>query len=237
MKSIYAQRNSADANAASRALRVLMIAPTSFFADYGCHVRILEEARVLQRLGHQVTIATYHNGSAVPGLDIRRTSTIPWRHDYVVGSSRHKIAFDALLGLKTLHLLFQERFDVVHAHLHEGALIGLVAGRLFGRPVVFDFQGSMTSEMLDHHFLKRQGIGYKLLHWLETRIDRCAPVILTSTLNAQELAGGRVRLPARRASSPCPIAWIRLCSSRLLLTIRPIGTHSGTNWAFRRVAS
>src|SRR5262245_58068236 len=24
--------------------RVLMIAPTSFFADYGCHVRILEEA-------------------------------------------------------------------------------------------------------------------------------------------------------------------------------------------------
>ncbi|MEZ4582116.1 MAG: hypothetical protein R3A10_10865 [Caldilineaceae bacterium] len=26
--------------------RVLFIAPTSFFADYGCHVRILEEARV-----------------------------------------------------------------------------------------------------------------------------------------------------------------------------------------------
>ena len=26
--------------AAQRAYRVLMIAPTSFFADYGCHVRI-----------------------------------------------------------------------------------------------------------------------------------------------------------------------------------------------------
>ena len=98
----------------------------------------------LQRLGHQVTIATYHSGNPVPGLDIRRTFSIPWRRDYVVGSSRHKIAFDALLGLKTLQLLAQERFDVVHAHLHEGALIGLVAGRLFGRPVVFDFQGSMT---------------------------------------------------------------------------------------------
>jgi hypothetical protein len=29
--------------------RVLMLVPTSFFADYGCHVRILEAARVLQR--------------------------------------------------------------------------------------------------------------------------------------------------------------------------------------------
>ena len=170
-----------------RAYRVLMIAPTSFFADYGCHVRILEEARVLQRLGHHVTIATYHNGSVVPGLDIRRTLSIPWRRDYVVGSSRHKIAFDALLGLKTLQVLSRERFDVVHAHLHEGALIGLVVGRLFGRPVVFDFQGSMTSEMLDHHFLKRQGMIYGLLRRLETWIDRRAPVILTSTANAQRL--------------------------------------------------
>ena len=34
-----------------------MIAPTSFFADYGCHVRILEEARVLRKLGHEITIA------------------------------------------------------------------------------------------------------------------------------------------------------------------------------------
>ena len=33
--------------AGKRSYRVLMIAPTSFFADYGCHVRILEEARSL----------------------------------------------------------------------------------------------------------------------------------------------------------------------------------------------
>ena len=183
-----------------RAVRVLMIAPTSFFADYGCHVRILEEAWVLQRLGHHVTIVTYHSGNPVPGMDIRRTLSIPWRRDYVVGSSRHKIAFDALLGLKTLQLLTQERFDVVHAHLHEGALIGLVAGRIFGHPVVFDFQGSMTSEMLDHHFLKRQGVGYKLLHWLETQIDRRAPVVLTSTSQRSGFAVDGVRLPA----STCP---------------------------------
>ena len=135
-----------------------MIAPTSFFADYGCHVRILEETRILQKLGQQVTIATYHNGNDVPGLEIQRTLPIPWRSHYEVGSSRHKIGLDALLGVKTLELLARRRFDVIHAHLHEGALIGLVLGRLFRVPVVFDFQGSLTEEMIDHHFLDRESV-------------------------------------------------------------------------------
>ena len=49
-----------------------MLAPTPFFADRGCHVRIYEEARALQALGHRVTICTYHNGRDLPGFDIRR---------------------------------------------------------------------------------------------------------------------------------------------------------------------
>lgn len=164
-----------------------MIAPTSFFADYGCHVRILEEARVLQKLGHQVTIVTYRNGNDVPGLDIRRTLPIPWRQHYEVGSSRHKLAFDALLGVKTLELLARRRYDVIHAHLHEGALIGLVLGRLFGLPVVFDFQGSLTEEMIDHHFLRRDSVLFRPLRRLEQWIDRTPPAVLTSSAHAQRI--------------------------------------------------
>jgi glycosyltransferase involved in cell wall biosynthesis len=170
-----------------RRFRVLMIAPTSFFADYGCHVRILEEARILQKMGHRVTIVTYRNGHDVPGLDIRRTLPIPWRREYEVGSSRHKIAFDALLGLKTLELLVRERYDVIHAHLHEGALIGLVLGRLFRIPVVFDFQGSLTGEMVDHKFLSEQSRFFAPLLRLETWINRSAHAVLTSTANAERL--------------------------------------------------
>jgi glycosyltransferase involved in cell wall biosynthesis len=164
-----------------------MIAPTSFFADYGCHVRILEEVRALQRLGHRVTIVTYHNGRDIADLDIRRTLPIPWRQDYEVGSSRHKIGFDALLGLKTLEILAKEQFDVIHAHLHEGALIGLVIGRMFGLPVVFDFQGSLTEEMIDHKFLRRNGLVYEPLRRLETWIDHSATRTLTSSSNAERI--------------------------------------------------
>jgi glycosyltransferase involved in cell wall biosynthesis len=171
----------------SPSLRILMIAPTSFFGDYGCHVRILEEARALQRLGHEVTIVTYRNGRDLPGLDIRRTLPIPWRQHYEVGSSRHKIVFDALLGIKTLQILTSEHFDIIHAHLHEGALIGLVLGRIFGLPVIFDFQGSLTEEMIDHKFLRRAGTAHELLHKLEKWIDHTVHFTLTSSNNAEQI--------------------------------------------------
>jgi len=176
-----------DQSAEQHVYRVLMIAPTSFFADYGCHVRIYEEVRTLQQLGHAVTVVTYRNGSDVPGFDIRRTLPIPWRRHYEVGSSRHKIVFDLLLGLKTIQLLLQRRYDVLHAHLHEGALIALVLGRLFGIPVVFDFQGSLTEEMIDHKFLRRDSHFYHLLRRLECWIDQRSPVIFPSSTE-----GGRI---------------------------------------------
>ena len=69
-----------------RRYSILSIAPTSFFYDYGCHVRILEEALALQKLGHRVTICTYNSGNDVDGLDIRRTAPIPWRKGVEVGS-------------------------------------------------------------------------------------------------------------------------------------------------------
>ena len=164
-----------------------MIAPTSFFADYGCHVRILEEARALQKLGHQVAIRTYHNGRDLPELDIRRTMSIPWRQDYEVGSSRHKIAFDLLLFLRTIAAMGQFRPHLIHAHLHEGALMGYLLSKLWRVPLVFDFQGSLTSEMVDHGFLSSDGPFYAPMLRLERFIDRVAPQILTSSTHAAEL--------------------------------------------------
>ena len=38
----------------------------------------------------------------MPGLDIRRTAPLPWRAEYEVGSSRHKIAFDVYLAWQSL---------------------------------------------------------------------------------------------------------------------------------------
>jgi glycosyltransferase involved in cell wall biosynthesis len=173
---------------AERPLRILMIAPSSFFADYGCHVRILEEARYLQGEGHHVTVATYHSGRDPEGLSIHRARGVPWRTEFEVGSSRHKIAMDALLVARTLRSMWQVRPDIIHGHIHEGALIGLFLSKLWSCPLVCDLQGSLTGEMVDHHFVTDGGMFHTLFRRLERFINRSAPRILTSTaLNAQLL--------------------------------------------------
>jgi glycosyltransferase involved in cell wall biosynthesis len=169
-----------------RGYRVLCLAPTSFFGDYGCHVRILEEGRALKALGHDITILTYYKGSDVPDFRIIRTTPTPWRGNYEVGSSRHKFAFDALLAIRLARVLARNHFDVIHAHLHEGALLGSVVGRPWRIPVCFDYQGSLSHEMLDHGFLKKDTRALGFWQHLERAIERMPAATITSTRNASE---------------------------------------------------
>ena len=178
--------------------RILMVAPTSFFSDYGGHVRILEEARVLQKLGHQVTIITYYLGRDLPDLEIVRTRPTPWRANYEVGSSLHKLAFDVFLAWTGLKVMLCRRFDIVHGHTHEGAFIGYFLSRLQRVPLLLDFQGSMSSEMVDHHFLDPDGPWYRWARLLELRIDQLADVIITSSQLGALLLERDFKCSARR---------------------------------------
>jgi len=166
---------------------ILMIASTSFFSDYGNHVRILEEIRALQRRGHRIVLVTYHNGDDMPGITIYRSWDVPWIKRAVVGSSRHKLYLDIGLGWRVLRTALQMHPDVIHAHTHEAAAIGLPLQRLLRRPLILDYQGSMTSEMLDHGFIRRSNPLFVPLTRLERMLNRTADAVMTSTHNAANL--------------------------------------------------
>ncbi len=180
-------------------LRILAIAPTSFFADYGCHVRILEEIRALARRGHHTTLCTYHNGRTPPDVHVIRMPRVPWASAIRVGSSVHKLYFDLLLGARTA-LASIGQFDLVHAHLHEGAAIGLPVARLRGLPLVFDYQGSLTREMIDHRFLSPTSRLLRPLEWLEHAIERGADAIITSSAHGAAHLAGHHRPGLRRVA-------------------------------------
>ena len=55
----------------------LHIAPTPFFADRGCHIRIRNEIEALRDSGVRVILCTYQLGDDQEGIDIRRTARIP----------------------------------------------------------------------------------------------------------------------------------------------------------------
>jgi glycosyltransferase involved in cell wall biosynthesis len=174
-------------NLIANSKQVLMVAPTSFFKDYGGHIRIFEEASTLQEMGHSITIVTYDIGDDMPGLTIRRTRPLPYHTDYEVGSSRHKVTFDLYLLLKTIEVAREIRPQVIHGHMHEGALIGGVVGKMMRIPLVFDFQGSLTSEMVDHGFLSPRSLAYSFFRVFERLACKMPDAVLTSSYQAVDL--------------------------------------------------
>lgn len=171
-------------------MRLLALAPTAFFADYGCHVRIRGQLTALQQRGHSVHLVTYPAGREVDGLITHRPPLWPRRFTLPVGSSRRKLLLDALLAPTALAAALRFRPDVIHAYLHEGALLGAGLARLLRVPLVFDFQGSLTAEMLDHRFLRSYSPLLPPLRRLERWINRRPAAVLASSHHAAALLRG-----------------------------------------------
>lgn len=160
---------------------ILMIAPTPFFADRGCHVQIYEQVKSLQKLGCRLTICTYHLGRDLPGLNMERIINIPWYKKLDAGPSFHKIYLDLLLFIKSLKIALKTKPDIIHGHLHEGALIGFFVSRLTKTPLLFDSQGSLTEEMKAHNFFKGNKLFYRFMYLLEKGINNLPDMVVTQS--------------------------------------------------------
>lgn len=168
-----------------------MLAPTPYFADRGCHVRIYEEARALIALGHEVLIVTYHLGRDMEGIPTIRIPVVHWYRKLAAGPSWHKPYLDILLFFKALAVGRRFRPDLIHAHLHEGAFLGLFLKKMIRVPLLFDCQGSLTAEMLDHGFIRKGSLLHLLFRKLEGFINKGSDFIITSSRSgADELTGG-----------------------------------------------
>ncbi len=161
--------------------KVLMLAPTPYFSDRGCHVRIYEEARALQSQGIDVRIITYHLGRDMPGIPTYRICTIPWYKKLTAGPSWHKPYLDILLFYKAFRVARSFAPDIIHAHLHEGAFVGYFLKKVLGVPMIFDCQGSLTTEIIDHGFMRDGSLLGRCFAVLERFINNAADFIITSS--------------------------------------------------------
>lgn len=170
-------------------MKILFVAPTPFFADRGTHIRILEEALALEKIGHQITIATYHIGQDIDNeiktaIDVRRIRRwIFWYKKLEAGADWQKILLDIMLIRKVFFLARTQKPDIIHGHLHEGVLIGWIVQRiLFWRKIrlVADFHGSLTKEMISHSYL-RGGILKSIFKRVEWFIDNLGDFAIASS--------------------------------------------------------
>lgn len=132
---------------------VLHIAPTPFFADRGCHIRIEGIVNCLADLGYDNLVCTYHHGREVAHVDTSRISRIKNYTKTEAGPSKYKLWADWKLLWLTVREIQRTKPTVIHAHLHEGLMIGLIARALFfwkDISLVADMQGSLVGELETH---------------------------------------------------------------------------------------
>jgi glycosyltransferase involved in cell wall biosynthesis len=188
-------------NVTERPLKVLHIGPTPFFSDRGCHIRIRGLVHALQRRDVDNWVCTYGLGKEVEGVETERIAGIPGYRRIDAGPSVFKYLADVLLLFKVCGSILRRNPDVLHGHLHEGALIGHAARTLlFWRrlPLVFDMQGSLTGELDQYGYFRWFPPIRWLFHATEWIIDRMPDRIAASSRSSLEIALGRFGIPAQR---------------------------------------
>ena len=151
-------------------MKIIHIAPTPFFANRGCHIRIRNEIDGLLQRGEKVILCTYGLGNDVEHIDTRRIVSIPGYTQTKAGFSPFKFLADFLLFFLVLQTTWKEKPDVLHGHLHEGALIGwAVKTVLFWRriPLLMDMQGSLSGELAAYGVFDTFPFLLRLFYWVE----------------------------------------------------------------------
>ncbi len=182
-------------------LKVLHIGPTPFFSDRGCHIRIRGLVRGLQQQDVECWLCTYGLGNEVPDVETERVASIPGYRRLDAGPSVFKYVADVLLLAKVCGSIMRRNPDVLHGHLHEGALIGHAARTLLfwkRLPLVFDMQGSLTGELDQYGYFKWLPPVRWLFHAAEWMIDRLPDRIAASSRSSLEIAQGQFGIAPQR---------------------------------------
>jgi glycosyltransferase involved in cell wall biosynthesis len=164
-----------------------MVAPTPFFGDRGCHVRIFEEAHALAQRGVECEIATYAAGGNVAELLIRRSRRVPGLAPHELGPSYSRPLLDMHLLRTAMGVARGFRPDIIHGHLHEGVLIGACLRRWLRAPLIADLQGSVAEELIDHRFIGRSSNVTSAVRRLERWLVQRADALVVSSKAAAEV--------------------------------------------------
>ncbi len=218
---------------------VLHIAPTPFFSDRGCHMRIKGIVSSLNQKGAQNILCTYHHGRDVAGIETVRIPTLPGYNKQEAGPSAFKYIADLFLLWKVCRVIRRERPDILYGHLHEGALIGWLARICSLRrtlPLVCDIQGSLVGELDSHGYFQSFPFLRRLFLMMEKRIIRLPQSLTCSSPSSFDLLVNRFGTDPSKVvlindipdiCQTDPIATVELRRSLSLPQDRPLVLYTG----------
>ena len=112
----------------------------------------------LTDMGHNVHIVTYPIGQEDIRVRRRQRSIEPapfrQEHNAKVGPSPDKFVLDFQLLRLLCRVIREEQIDIIHAHNYEGALVGIMAKWLTGRPLLYNAVNLMSDELAGYRFIR-----------------------------------------------------------------------------------
>lgn len=162
-------------------MRILMVAPEAFFTPHGTPLSVYYRIAELEAIGHEIEVLTYPVGEPPPGLRTRihRSLGPPFATAIRPGPSYLKVAFDVLLAVKLMRLLFRYEFDVIYAH-EEAAFLAALATQLVHIPFIYEMHSSLPAQMAARHF-STHGLGCTLFGLMERHTVRRARAIVATS--------------------------------------------------------
>src|SRR6266480_4649613 len=163
------KRASSTRNGAGR-YSIAMVAACPFPANYGSAASIREMSDTLSQMGHAVHIVTYPAGQkdiVVRHAKVHRTGPFRPETNAKVGPSREKFLRDLALLRLLRRVIQRERIDIIHAHNYEGALIGVMAKWITGRPLLYNAVNLMSDELAGYRFIRPAWLAHAIAHGLD----------------------------------------------------------------------
>ncbi|PYI63816.1 MAG: glycosyltransferase family 1 protein [Verrucomicrobia bacterium] len=134
-----------------------MVAACPFPANHGSAASIREMSDTLSQMGHYVHIVTYQIGQTdidVGHAKLHRTGPFRPETNARVGPSPEKFREDLALFRLLRRVIQREQIDIIHAHNYEGALTGVMAKWITGRPLLYNAVNLMSDELAGYHFIR-----------------------------------------------------------------------------------
>ena len=160
-------------------LKILMIAPQPFFSARGTPFSVLHRMRALTKTGYSVDLVTYPFGEDIEmeGLKIVRSGSFPFIKKIKIGPSIPKLFLDVLLYFKTVNMLRNNKYDILHSH-EEAAFFCVRLAKKHSLIHIYDMHSSLPQQLSN---FKSFNIGFlqSIFEHLENYVLRTCDGIIT----------------------------------------------------------
>ena len=179
MSQVNSERSQPFNKNSDKKLKILMIAPQPFFSARGTPFSVLHRMRALTATGYSVDLVTYPFGEDIEmeGLKIVRSGSFPFIKKIKIGPSIPKLFLDVLLYFKTIKMLRNNKYDILHSH-EEAAFFCVRLAKTHSLIHIYDMHSSLPQQLSN---FKSFNIGFlqSIFEHLENYVLRTCDGVIT----------------------------------------------------------